>query len=101
MPDRMEIGHDLDLFLDTARLVIGRRTWSGGSWKAITQNSVQRHVRVGWVKASRLLRLLDDFDIVASLDGSIERFTCAIDAEEMDAKLAEIRAAHREEVGHA
>ena len=92
MTDRMKVGHDLDLLLDAARLVISRRTWSGRPFKVITQNTVQRHVRVGFVKAGRLLLLMEDFGIVSRSGAG--RFDCAIEAADLDAKLAEIRTAH-------
>jgi hypothetical protein len=100
MAEAMKIGHDLDLFLETASLVIRRRTWSGRPLKVVSQNSVQRHIRVGFAKAGHLLLLLESFGIVAR---SADRgtFTCAIKDSELDAKLAEIRAAHeREEEDH-
>ena len=90
-----QIGHDLDLFLDTARLVITRRWWSGRPITVISQTLIQRHIRVGFAKAGKLLLLLEDFGIIAR-SGRFE-YTFAVEPSDLDAKLAEIRAAHARE----
>jgi hypothetical protein len=96
MGERMEIGHDLDLFLNAARLVISRRSWSGRPLKVVTQNSIQRHIRVGFVKAGHLLLLLEDFGIIAWSGPS--RYACTVEAGDLEARLTEIREASATEL---
>lgn len=92
MAEHMAIGHDLDLFLDAAEIIIKRRTWSGNPFRVINQNTIQRRVRVGWVKAGRLLLLLEDYGIVTRCGAA--RFDFAVEPDVLEVKLAEIRAAH-------
>ena len=89
--EHMAIGHDLNLFLDAAEIIIKRRTWSGNPFRVINQNTIQRHVRVGWVKAGLLL-LLEDYGIVIRCGAA--RFDFAVEPDVLEVKLAEIRAAH-------
>ena len=95
MGDRMEIGYDLDLLLDAARLVINGRTWpgwTGRQLRVIDQAAVQRHVRVGFAKAGRLLLLLEDFGIITRSGRNV--FACTVERGDLEAALAEIRTAH-------
>ena len=61
---RVDVGYDGRLFLDTARMVIDRQ-WASA-------DLIQRRVRVGFVKAGRLMELLEDAGVVAAATG----YTC-------------------------
>jgi DNA segregation ATPase FtsK/SpoIIIE-like protein len=57
----LDVGYDGQLFLDAAREAIGRQY--------INRNILQRRIRVGWVKAARLLDLLEDAGVVGPATG--------------------------------
>lgn len=72
-------GADRDLLLQAAALVIGR--------KFASKDLLQRRVRVGSVKAGRLLVLLEDAGVIAPARGSGSR-TVLVHAAAKDAVLA-------------
>ena len=57
----VDVGYDGPLLLDAAREAIGRQY--------INRNILQRRIRVGWVKAARLLDLLEDAGVVGPATG--------------------------------
>lgn len=80
----MPIGHDIDLLCDAV-------TFAARGY-VVSQRNLQRHVRVGFVKAQRLLLLMDNYGIT---DGPpLTRWssrTALITPEQLPAKLAELR----------
>lgn len=81
---KVNVGYDASLFLDAARLVIDRQ-WANA-------DLIQRRVRVGFVKAGRLLELLEDAGVVAAATG----YTCGrrevlVPRENRDAAVAKLR----------
>jgi len=57
-----EIGHDRRLLVEAAGLVV--------SCRSVSASNIQRRVRVGFVKAARLLDLLEQCGIVAPHEGA-------------------------------
>ena len=82
---QMPIGHDLDLLCDAVTVAASRTH--------VNQRTIQRYVRVGVVKAQRLLLLMDDYGVTGGQpSGRWESRTVLITGEQVPAKLAELRA---------
>jgi hypothetical protein len=84
MAKRMPIGHDIDLLCDAVTFA--------ASGYVINQRNLQRRVRVGHLKAQRLLFLMDDYGVTDGppLTRWSSRMTL-ITEEQLPAKLAELR----------
>lgn len=69
--DFYAIGADLDLLCDAARAVARRRAAA-----TTGAGSVQRKVRVGWVKAKRLVILLERYGVIGPAPGGCGAYDC-------------------------
>lgn len=85
MADRMPIDHDIDLLCYAAEWA----AWHPASPIGLT--TVQRRVRVGFVKAQRLLLLMAEYGITGPPVGSPPRQPVLTTREELAGKLAELR----------
>lgn len=85
---KVDAGRDRKLLLETAQRVIDSR--------AATVSWVQRNVRVGSVKATALLYLLEDAGIVGQPEARSARREVLVPREERDAALAKLRDLTRE-----
>lgn len=88
--DRLAIGHDLDLLLDAVRYASTARR--------VSSSTIQRRVRVGWVKADRLRLLLAQEGIIGPAD-SRNCHEPVVTADGLAAALERVRSAAREEAG--
>jgi hypothetical protein len=99
MPDapdaELPIGHDLDLLLQAARAVITGRV------RVISQLNIQRRLRVGFVKAWRLLVLLEQEGVIirSGVGPSGTGLECAVPRRDLDAALVRIRRSASTEAG--
>jgi hypothetical protein len=81
--DRLPISHDIDLLCDAVTWAVERRRRT-----RIAPGSIQRYVRVGWVKAERLSLLMDDYGITA---GEFPNRTVLVTKEQLPDVLAKLR----------
>lgn len=81
--NRVDAGRDRGLLLETAARVIDSRN--------ATNTWVQRNVRVGFVKASTLVCLLEDAGVVSGLPARSARREVLVPREERDAAIACLR----------
>ena len=79
---RLSIGADLNLFLDAVR-------WTARS-RVIRPVTIQRHVRVGWVKAIRLTILLEQEGMIGPPDDG-GGHQPLVTADSLDAALERVR----------
>ncbi|MEV4672695.1 DNA translocase FtsK [Actinomadura sp. NPDC049382] len=81
---KVDVGSDRSLFLDAARMAI--------HWQRASADLIQRRVRVGFVKAGRLLDLLEDAGVVGAANGRpYGQREVLVPRGERDAALAELR----------
>jgi hypothetical protein len=93
MAEHLPIGRDLDLLCDAV-------TWASER-QFINQRTIQRRVRVGFLKAQWLLLLIDDYGITGGQpSGRWESREVLITAEQLPAKLTELREYARKEAVH-
>ncbi|MFC9974486.1 DNA translocase FtsK [Spirillospora sp. NPDC127200] len=89
LPDRaaraeIDAGYDKQLLLDAAGMVIEAQR--------VDQNWIQRHVRVGFVKAGRLLELLEDAGVIGPLPATrAGQRQVLVPREQREAALARLR----------
>ncbi|MFI6518961.1 DNA translocase FtsK [Spirillospora sp. NPDC050679] len=89
LPDRaaraeIDAGYDERLLLDAAGMVIEAQR--------VDQNWIQRHVRVGFVKAGRLLELLEEAGVIGPLPATrAGQRQVLIPREQREAALARLR----------
>jgi DNA segregation ATPase FtsK/SpoIIIE, S-DNA-T family len=82
MPDRMPIGYDIGLLCDAVEVVTRLQQASA--------TVIQRKLRVGFVKAGRLLLLLSDYGITGAPD-SRGRYPVLVAWEDHAATIAQLR----------
>jgi len=87
-PDRMPIGHDLSMLLDAACIA--------ARFDHVTAAQLQRRVRVGFVKAGRLVLLLEQEGLIVRTRVA-GRFRSLIGPGELSAALERIREAAAKE----
>lgn len=88
-PERMPIGPDIALLCEAATAVTGS--------SSISQRHLQRRLRVGFVKAQRLLLLMDDYSITGGAPFGGDR-AVLLSRCDLPAQLAELRGMAAREV---
>lgn len=87
---RLPIGEDLNLLIAAARMVITGRDLAGRDIRVICASGIQRHLRVGFAKAARLIGLLEQQGIIRRLAEPGWQYECLVPADGLDAALERI-----------
>lgn len=89
---RLPIGSDLHLLCEAARAVITGRWRTGRPVRTISASALQRHIRVGFAKAQRLMLLLEQEGVIETRFSKPGwQWRCLVPPDGLDAALERIR----------